>query len=184
MRTECASSVETDEEVIYQARLGFTHAFDKLVTRHRARAVRIARSFVRDKDLAEDIAQEAFVKTFLAISALKKPDAFTSYLTRTIVRLCIDHSRKSSSSEATVEIESPPPEQGVSAEDSIYIHTVLQKLSWKLRQMIVLRDVNGMDYAAIAKALRLPVGTVRSRLSAARAAFRKLYLGGIEGGSK
>jgi RNA polymerase sigma-70 factor (ECF subfamily) len=158
-------------------------AYDELVTCYRARAVRIARSFLRDRDLAEDIAQEAFVRTFLSIKKLRAADAFLTYLTRTIVRLSIDYSRKSSSSEIAMDVDPPPAADSVPAEEVFYIQSILAQLSVKLRTVIVLRNVDGMDYASIARTLRLPIGTVRSRLSAARAAFKALYLSG-EGGPR
>ncbi len=179
MQTRTSSVVESDLAVIERAREGDMDACDELVTRYRARAVRLARSFVRDRELAEDMAQEAFVKTFLSLGRLKRAESFFSFLARTTVRLCIDHSRKSSSTEIPRSIESPPPDDRMCVEDVMYVHCVLEKLSWKLRQVIVLRDVNELDYWTIATILKVPVGTVRSRLSAARAAFRSLYLGGI-----
>ena len=176
MQTETASDVVPEVSLVASARSGSDIACDQLVTRHRARAVRIARSFVRDRDLAEDIAQEAFVRTFLAIKKLRDPGAFTSYLTRTIVRLSIDHSRKSSSHEIVSDPDPPPAQPSMSAEESIYIRAILDQLSVKLRTIIVLRDISGMDYAAIARTLRIPIGTVRSRLAAARSAFKAAYL--------
>lgn len=155
-------------------------AYDELVTRYRARAVRVARSFVRDRDLAEDIAQDAFVRTLQAIRWLRNPGAFGSYLTRTIVRLCIDYSRKNSSHESPSEIdEHLASDEGLPSDEAIYIQSILAQLSEKLRVVIILRDIDGMDYQAIARILRVPVGTVRSRLAAARASFKALYLGGI-----
>lgn len=178
-QVENASHIESEYWLIERARSGAIDAYDDLVTRHRARAVRVARSFVRDRDLAEDIAQEAFVRTFLAIRNLRSPEAFEVYLTRTIVRLSIDHFRKSSSNEfATTEID-PPTAKSISPEESIYIRGILDKLSTKLRTVIVLRDINGMDYESIARTLRLPIGTVRSRISAARASFKLMYISGI-----
>lgn len=169
---------EPDLWVINKACQGDSNAYDELVTCYRARAVRVARSFVRDRDLAEDIAQEAFVKTFLAIRGLRSPEAFFSFLMRTIVRLCVDHSRKSSSNEIPTEFQDPPATQDNSSDEAMYIQSVLGQLSLKLRTVIILRDIEGMEYQSIARTLRLPVGTVRSRLAAARASFKSLYLAG------
>lgn len=187
MLSGCSSDIVTTGNLIARIRLGDTSAYDELVRRHRARAVRIAQSFIRDRDLAEDTAQEAFVRTFLSLDKLKAPDAFVTYLTRTIVRLAIDHSRKMSSSEISTDVDPPPAEPGVPAEEAIYVRSILDKLSMKLRAVIVLRDVDGMTYDSIARVLRLPVGTVKSRLAAARAEFKSLYLEGMgtgEGGLK
>jgi RNA polymerase sigma-70 factor, ECF subfamily len=191
IQTSCANDVGPELAVIARAQQGDPQACDELVRRYRARAVRVARSFLRDQDLSEDIAQEAFVRTFLSIRKLRDPAAFLSYLNRAIVRLSIDHCRKRSSHEVALIVDphislertqadtrfcpAPTP-----VEESIYIHAILHQLSWKLRTVIVLRDVEGMDYAAIARTLRIPTGTVRSRLSAARAAFKELYLSGAK----
>ncbi|MDO8588313.1 MAG: RNA polymerase sigma factor [Armatimonadota bacterium] len=188
-QTSCASEVGPDAEVIARAQRGDLQAYDELVNRYRARALRVARSFLRDTDLSEDIAQEAFVRTFLSIRKLRDPAAFLVYLNRTIVRLSIDYRRKQSSREVSLDIDPHISTKtgrvdpriypmSTPVEESIFIHAILDKLSWKLRSVIVLRDVDGMEYSAIASVLRIPVGTVRSRLSAARAAFKALYLGG------
>lgn len=166
--------------LLQRACSGDREACSALVTQHRARAVRVARSFVRDKDLAEDIAQEAFVRTFQKITGLRNPQAFFSYLMRTIVRLCIDHSRKLSSYETPIDFDDQLSDFGQPNEEAIYVRSVLSQLSIKQRAVIILRDVDGMDYESIARTLRLPIGTVRSRLAAARASFKELYLDGIE----
>ena len=90
MQTSCESTVSPESALVYRARTGDATAFDDLVVRYHSTAVRIARSFVRDRDLSEDVAQEAFVRTFLAIRRLRESDAFLRYLTRAIVRICID----------------------------------------------------------------------------------------------
>ena len=168
----------SSQELVARAQAGDTTACDELVTCYRARAVRMAQSFLRDRDLAEDIAQEAFVRAFLALGRLRNHGSFFTNLTRTIVRLCIDRSRRAASTELIMNPQPPSAEQRMSLEETVYIHEILKRLSWKLRTVIVLRDVNGLDYASIAKTLRVPVGTVRSKLSAARAEFRRLYLSG------
>lgn len=184
MQTRTSSEVEPDLVIIERARGGDMGACDELVTRYRARAVRLARSFARDRELAEDIAQEAFIRTFQSIGKLRCTDAFFTYLARAIVRLCIDHSRKSSSTEIPLDLDPLPTNQSLPAEEAMYVRDVLERLSWKLRQVIVLRDVNELDYWTIAGILKVPLGTVRSRLSAARTAFKAMYLGGIAPGKE
>jgi RNA polymerase sigma-70 factor (ECF subfamily) len=186
VQTRCPERTVSDEALIDRARRGDMRAHDELVTCYRARAVRIARSFVRDREAAHDVAQEAFVRAFLSIRRLRNPAAFETYLTRTIVRLAIDRSRKASSGEIPVGIEPQPADPPTPPEEAIHVRLILGRLSRKLRAVMVLRDVAGMDYASIARALRIPIGTVRSRLSAARAAFKSLYLGDnpSEGGTR
>jgi len=166
-------------EAVARACQGDLDAYDELVTQYRAMAVRIAQSFVRDRELAEDVAQESFVRAFLSIRKLRSPEAFKSYLTRTIVRSAIDYRRKSYTGEVVMEIAPKPSADSTLNEETIYIHYVLDHLSAKLREVIILRDLAGMDYESIAEALKLPVGTVRSRLSAARSAFKTMYLNGF-----
>jgi RNA polymerase sigma-70 factor (ECF subfamily) len=175
----CASDRVSDFTLIEQAKSDDMSAYDEIVTRYRTRAVRIAQSFLHDRELAEDIAQEAFVRAFLSIRKLRNPEAFTTYLTRTIIRLAIDHSRKFFSTEIMMELDPPAESPKIPFEESMYIHGILEQLSWKLQTVIVLRDIEGMDYLTIAEILKIPVGTVRSRLSAARAAFKALYIGGM-----
>jgi RNA polymerase sigma-70 factor (ECF subfamily) len=179
MHIGCASNAVSDLTLIERAKNDDLSAYDELVTRYRARAVRIAQSFLHNRELAEDIAQEAFVRTFLSIKKLKAAEAFMTYLTRTIIRQSVDYSRRLYSTEILMESDTPADTSEISIEESMYIHWILEQLSWKLQTVIVLRDIDGMDYISISEVLKIPIGTVRSRLSAARATFKALYLGGI-----
>jgi len=161
--------------LVERCRLGEEAAFDELITGHRGRVIALAYHLLGNRDAAEDVAQDAFVRVFLRIRSLRGNGAFATWLRRIVVRVCLDHTRRRESTE----VEMPTnPEAAVPAADpaaAIAVHQILDRLSPKLRVVLVLRDIEGMDYNTISETLSIPVGTVRSRLSAARLTFKDLY---------
>jgi RNA polymerase sigma-70 factor (ECF subfamily) len=164
-----------DSSLVQRCRFGDEAAFDSLITRHRSRTLAIAHHMLGDRDAAEDVVQEAFVRVFLRIRELRGDGAFGGWLRRIVMRLCVDHERRRAAGEVRM---SEPPAEGRQAGDpvtAIAVRQALDRLSPKLRSVLVLRDLEGMDYHTIADTLGIPLGTVRSRLSAARLTFKELY---------
>lgn len=161
--------------LVERCRLGDEAAFDDLISRHRARAIALAYHLLGDREAAEDVAQDAFVRVFLRIRSLRGNGAFASWLRRIVVRICLDHARRRGSTEVELAAN---PELAVPAGEpaaTVAVRHILDRLSPKLRVVLVLRDIEGMDYNTMSETLSIPVGTVRSRLSAARLTFKDLY---------
>lgn len=153
-------------------------AMDLVVTKHRQRLIRVAANVLRDRHEAEDIAQEAFLKAFREINKLRDDKAFSGYLYRICVRLCMDRLR---SRKPTSEIvEKGDGTTGHKVETRILIERLLTKLTPELRMTLVLREMEQLSYDEVAEAMNVPVGTVRSRLHAARERFRNIYLEAIQ----
>lgn len=175
-----AAGVKTqvDEELnrlIRRARGGDQVAFSELVTRYKGRVYRYAAGMLGDRSDAEDVTQEAFVKAYFSLGALEHDYAFTSWLFRIVSNLCKDYLRKRGK---TRNAEAPPPDETVpdpSGSDLIgklSLDEALGRLSVDHREVLLLHDVQGFRYDEIAELVHVPLGTVKSRLFAARMALR------------
>ncbi|MBS1706084.1 MAG: sigma-70 family RNA polymerase sigma factor [Armatimonadetes bacterium] len=157
-----------------RVRRGDEVALSQLVARHRNRLIRVAANILRDSFEAEDVAQEAFIRAFREIKNLRDDRAFAGYLYRICVRLCMDRLRSKRAEPA--EFDGVVGHQGNSVENRVVIEKLLAKLSDELRTTLVLREIEQFSYEEVAAAMGVPVGTVRSRLHAARERFRELWL--------
>ena len=152
-----------------------------LLERYRTRMVRLAAYVLRGEAAdAEDVAQEAFVQVFRHLGALRGDGAgFAPWLRRIVVRRCLDHLRRAGRGRdmpADRGREQRAVESTAGTDTRLLVETLLDQLTPPLRATLVLRECEGLDYDEIAQTLRVPVGTVRSRLHAARAQFRALWL--------
>lgn len=159
---------------VARLREGDDTAVDNLIARHRARLLRTATNLLRDRHEAEDVAQEAFLKAFREIAKLRDDRAFSGYLYRICVRLCMDRLRLKRAE--SLEIESIQPHEGGHVENRVLVEKLLNQLPADLRATLVLREMEQLSYEEVAEMMHVPVGTVRSRLHTARERFRKLWL--------
>ena len=149
--------------------------FVEVYERHYGRVVRALQISGLDRASAEDVAQEAFIKAFREIGDFRKTSGFYTWLYRITVRICYDRLRCSS-----VKLETSLPDDFALAHNEdcdtrLLVESLLDRLSPPIRATLALRELEGLDYEEIADILRVPVGTVRSRLNTAREQFRKLY---------
>jgi RNA polymerase sigma-70 factor (ECF subfamily) len=156
---------------------GKPEAFRELLARHRRSALTLAYHMLGSAEDAEDVAQEAFVRVFQAIPQFRRQAAFTTWLYRIVTNLCLGRQRRQ---RPVVELEalaepSAPDSPSQQVTEGLVARQVLAQMPPQLRAILVLREQEGLSYQEIAKALSLPLGTVRSRLSKARACFRRLW---------
>lgn len=159
---------------VARCRTGDESALSHLIARHRNRLVRTAANLLRDRYEAEDVAQEAFLKAFREIHRLREDKAFSGFLYRICVRLCMDRLRLKRAEPA--EVEHVQPHEGGSVEMRVVIEKILACLPYELRATLVLREMEQLSYEEVAEYMHVPIGTVRSRLHTARERFRKLWL--------
>jgi RNA polymerase sigma-70 factor (ECF subfamily) len=159
---------------VARCRNGDDAALHMLVSRHRNRLIRTATNLLRDRYEAEDVAQEAFLKAFREIHRLREDKAFSGFLYRICVRLCMDRLRLKRA--APSEIEHVQPHEGASVETRVVIEKILNMMPSDLRATLVLREMEQLSYEEVAEYMHVPIGTVRSRLHTARERFRKLWL--------
>ena len=167
-----------DRDLIASAQQGDRQAFAKLVGRHQGSIVSLTYRMCGDLRLAEDAAQEAFVRVWQNLNSYKPQYAFRSWLYRIAANAALDALRRE---RPTTDIDSlsladssAGPEQ--SAEDSeraAQVRRAIAQLSEPLRVVLVLREYQDLTYQEIADALDIPVGTVMSRLNSARAQLRR-----------
>ncbi len=157
---------------------GDERAIRWILNRYRDRVVRLASHVLHNSREAEDVAQEAFVKAFRQIDQFRGESGFYAWLYRIVINLCLDKMRrKCMTSEFPLE-ERTLPHQAIANPDMekrMAVEQVLDSLTPPMRAALVLREVEGLEYAEIAQVLNIPVGTVRSRLNTAREQFRKRW---------
>ena len=172
------TSIDREEAgLVARARTGDEAAIRWLLTRYRERAVRLASAVLRRSSEAEDVVQEAFIRAFQRIKGLRNDSGFGRWLFRIVVRLCVDRTRSARWSAESGDADlSTACGSSDSPEAVAVVDALLVSLSPPLRAALVLREIEGLDYEEIAVVLSIPVGTVRSRLSAARQQFRRLWL--------
>jgi RNA polymerase sigma-70 factor (ECF subfamily) len=176
-----ASSAETSEEEqwILRARAGEEAAFAWLLARYRPRVVRLAAHVLRRPAEAEDVAQEAFIRAFRKIRAFRGEGRFYTWLYHIVLRVCLDRQRTArwhkEVSDPSQDRPAPVTSPTEAVDMRLLVARLLDNLSPPMRAALVLRELEGLEYEEIAEALEIPVGTVRSRLNAARAQFRGLW---------
>lgn len=173
----CQSRDDCEEALwIDRARTGDDAAYRWLLGRYRARVVRLAAHVLHDGSDAEDAAQEAFVKAFQRLPSFRGSGRFSAWLFTLTVRLCLDR-RRSARIGREVPIGAGPDaaSSDASPDTRLLIDALLDQLTPPMRAALVLREIEGFEYDEISQMLQIPVGTVRSRLHAARARFRELW---------
>jgi RNA polymerase sigma factor (sigma-70 family) len=170
--------------LVESARVGSRPAFSELVRRHQGMAVAYAFALLRDRDLANDAAQEAFVAAYLALGQLQEPQAFPGWL-RAIVRThCGRITRRRQAGDLPLDEAtglpdraSTPDERVERAETRAHLRAALAGLPRPHREVLTLFYVQSRSQREVADSLGLPVTTVNARLHAARLALRDRILG-------
>lgn len=172
-----------DGALVERAKAKDEEAFACLVRRHQDRAFAVAYRLVRQREDALDIAQEAFVRAYQSLGGFKGEARFSTWLHRIVVNLALDHLRRQSQHGAAeyqdargledaahrVVAPSPDPQQAVEATEMRHlIQEGLAGLPVEQRTALVLREIEGLSYKEIARAMRCSIGTVMSRLHYAR----------------
>jgi len=159
---------------VERAQAGDEAGYRWLLARYRDRVVRVASATLGGPSEAEDVAQEAFIRAFRMLPKLERKSSFYGWVSKIAVRICLDKRRLKSSREislACVEF-STYADCSDSSSTVILVWQILNELPPPMRAALVLRELDGLEYDEIAALLHIPVGTVRSRLNAARAKFK------------
>jgi RNA polymerase sigma-70 factor (ECF subfamily) len=173
--------VENDlHEIILAAKRGDQTAFRQLVTAYKGIVYRHAFALLNDRMEAEDVAQEAFVKVYYSLSKLENEYAFASWLTRVVTNLCYDKNKKLNKKKIVLSdelSENMVAQRGPTPIDSsitkMSLNDAMEKIPSDQRIVIILRELQGYSYAEISDILHIPLGTVKSRINAARENLKK-----------
>ena len=148
--------------------------FERAVRDASELAVRVAYSVLRQREDAEEVAQEAFARAFERFDSLRDPEHFRAWIVRVTWRAAIDRwraDRRRQAREQVAEIAAPPAsveQQAVEAQRAARLWEAIDRLPEKLRIVIVLAALQGHDLPQVARLLSIPEGTVKSRLFLAR----------------
>ena len=174
-----------ENRLVEQSKQGDEEAFGVLVKKYKTKVFNLAYSFTKDRETADDLAQEVFIKVYYALEKFKFKSGFGTWLYRIAVNHLKDHLRKHAK-ERHISLEALGREPSLS-EDEIkkkekaqeaadrkkLLYESLQSLPEKYQVILSLRDIQGHSYEEIAGILRLSPGTVDSRLHRARKMLRK-----------
>jgi len=199
---EVAGVADTDAALISRCRGDDRQAFNDIVLRYKDRVFGYVRRMVANREDAEDIAQETFVRVYNGLRTFESRATLHTWLYRIATNLCIDYRRRNLRPErrhVPLEQRSPnggfapaldipddryrPDAQALLSELSAKLDEAIAALPERLRAVVVLHDVNGLPYEDIARIVGCPLGTVKSRLFHARVALREAlgpYLRGTE----
>jgi len=178
------NSRQADQQLVERVQNGDKKAFDILVLKYQQKVVNLVSRYVRDPTEALDVTQEAFIKAYRAIPNFRGDSAFYTWLYRiasntaknylatlsrrppgdgvdmeTAEQLDVGHSLRASDT---------PEGHLLTDEIANTIHTAMDALPDDLKTAIMLRELEGMSYDEISKAMDCPIGTVRSRIFRAR----------------
>lgn len=187
-RTTQADMLRSDAELVALVLTGAHDRYNELVRRYKSLVTSYCYSRVRQRETAEDLAQDVFVRGFSALSRLKRAAAFSGWLLTIAHNVCVDYLRNKSrtvSLEAETEKDSRGdivlenvrergvPEKVADGELREEILKAIDTLPDEYRITLTLRHVGGMSCEEIAAALDISLGTVTSRLSRAHRILRR-----------
>jgi RNA polymerase sigma factor (sigma-70 family) len=164
--------------LIKESKSGNEDAYANLVTKYKGQVFRHAYAMMNDRMDAEDIAQEAFIKAYFSLPKLDNEYAFTSWLTRIVSNICMDkikgiQKNKIVQEEKKMDVQAMATSAAIDRSHiRLSIQEALETLSAEHRMVLVLRDMQGYSYDEIAKILKIPIGTVKSRINSSRIALR------------
>ena len=172
------SNREIDLSLVRRTKKGDYRAFDLLVLKYQSRVIATAFKYVKERQLAEDIAQEAFIKSYKSIDSFREESSFYTWVYRITVNTAKNYLVSAKRRDEVVI-------NGLSQDDSFYpekldidspqeilkanelrdlIFETLSSLGEETRTALSLREFDGLSYEQIAEIIQCPVGTVRSRI--------------------
>jgi len=180
----------SDQAIVDRVVRGDVDAFGILVERYQDRIYSTVHNYIANPDDAVDVAQDAFVKAYAKLRTFDASSAFYTWLYRIAVNTAIDFLRRRKSraadslddekysavgfEPASSNPRANPERVAVLNEETKALKAGIGRLSNKLRTALILHDVEGLSQEEVAEILRIPVGTVKSRVSRARSELKAL----------
>ncbi len=181
--------------LLRRCQAGDAAAWEEIVRTHHRRIYNLCYRFTGSPDDAEDLTQEVFIRIYRTLQSYQtERGSFVTWVSTVTRNLLVDHFRKSKQERVTDSLEAAPggdpdaltlgeqladtsagPEDHLrSSQTQRLVQLALQKLSPELREAVILRDLQDLDYKDIAKVLRVPEGTVKSRINRGRTELGRL----------
>jgi RNA polymerase sigma-70 factor (ECF subfamily) len=186
-----------EQALITDAQGGNLDAFNTLILHYQDSVFNTALRILGDEDQAADASQEAFISAFKSIKSFRG-GSFKAWIMRTVTNACYDELRRKKRRPTTPlepdtedgeEMDSPrwladpnltPDQQAEADEVEHAIQHCLNNLPLEFKTVVVMADIQGMDYTEVANAVRVPLGTIKSRLARARLRLRECLQGFAE----
>lgn len=169
-----------DAELIRRCLANDQAAYGQLLARYRRQVLALVWRMVSDREEAQDLAQEAFIRAFRSLHTFDQTRSFPAWLYRITSNLCVDHYRKrrldtvslvqsggADGEERTIDLKSGgagPDEEYADREGAERLDQLIRTLPAPYRIVVLLRHQSDMAYEEIATALQLPLGTIKARL--------------------
>lgn len=180
--------LDLESTLVVRCLSGDNTAWEELVRIHTRKVYGLCYRFTGSDTEAQDLTQEVFLRVFRTLKSFRSAEgSFGTWLARLTRNLLIDHYRRTRQERVTDPIEEQLPvlEQSMAAsarpdglvvgrEASEILQVALQRLSPDLRETVILRDLQEMEYREIAQVLKIPEGTVKSRLNRGRAELARV----------
>ena len=186
-----------EQALITDAQGGNLDAFNTLILHYQDSVFNMELLILGDEDQAADASQEAFISAFKSIASFRG-GSFKGWLMRTVTNACYDELRRQKRRPTTPlepdtedgeEMDSPkwladpnmtPAQKAEADEVEHAIQHCLNNLPLEFKTVVVMADIQGMDYTEVAAAVRVPLGTIKSRLARARLRLRECLQGFAE----
>ncbi len=179
----------SDEQLVQESLAGSREAFQVLVERHQRRIFGMARHYLRGSAEVEDLVQDSFLKAFSRLETFQSQSSFYTWMYRITKNTILDYLQRKGRSPVR-NVEDPeenlggvpegrsghiprPDAQMMKAELIEITRSVLEELPDIFRDVLVLRELEGLSYQEIAETLEISIGTVESRIFRARAKFKE-----------
>ena len=179
---EAEETLEQDAQLVQQCLQGDGSAWEELVRRHTRRIFNICYRFTGNGTQAEDLSQDVFLRVYKTLGSYRSAHGgFATWLTSVTRNLLIDHYRRTKHDRQTDSLEDAmpvvenkessarrPDQQALLGELSFQVQSALTRLSPELREAVILRDLQQLEYNEIRQILDVPEGTVKSRINRGR----------------
>ncbi len=182
-------------QLVHRCLAGDAAAWEAIVRLHNRRIYNLCYRFTNSPHDAEDLTQEVFIRVYRTLGSYSvEKGAFTTWLTTLTRNLLVDHFRRSKQDRVTDSMDAglgeeddslrlsdriadhgPAPDDRVASQETqVMVRAALAKISPDLREAVIMRDLQDMDYKEIAQVLRVPEGTVKSRINRGRMELARL----------
>jgi RNA polymerase sigma-70 factor, ECF subfamily len=179
--------LEADAQLVQSCLQGDGSAWEMLVRRHTRRVYNLCYRFTSNSAAAEDLTQEVFLRIYRTMESYREEQgAFATWLARVTRNLLVDHYRRTRLDRQTDPLDevspaaekpstaSTPDKLAQTAELGEHIQRALARLSPELREAVILRDLQELEYREIQTVLQVPEGTVKSRINRGRIELAKI----------
>jgi RNA polymerase sigma-70 factor, ECF subfamily len=174
-------TADAETGLIEQAQRGNRNAYGELVRRYYTGVVNVVYRLCGDTGLAEDMAQEAFLRAWINLPSFHPQSSLRNWLYRIAVNAALDVLRRKPEENLEEETVQMIPDAAISPESALIekervavLQQAMRELPEAARSVLVLREYGGLSYQEIASTLDVPIGTVMSRLNYARNRLREL----------